>query len=219
MLGQLAHNKLQEIQLSGMKGFALQAMLGFMSEEKLGNILKNLILSSLLEMKEDLSPFRQRILSEVRQQVSEFAGNPEVAERLKGMIGEKVADPSSEQWMLRKLEELRARILLFLEQEQDNGGRGVIKVFRWTTNMLRGREEMMNRWEQGILSLIVKAVEANYYRIGLLVRENLDQLDDQSLVQMLEDKVGGDLQWIRVNGAICGFLIGLVLTVIHMLIA
>ncbi|MGN7357007.1 DUF445 domain-containing protein [Paenibacillus sp. SAF-054] len=219
MLGQLAHNKLQEIQLSGMKGFALQAMLGFMSEEKLGNILKNLILSSLLEMKEDLSPFRQRILSEVRQQVSDFAGNPEVAERLKGMIGEKVADPSSEQWMLRKLEELRARILLILEKEQDNGGRGVIKVFRWTTNMLRGREDMMNRWEQGILSLIVKAVEANYYRIGLLVRENLDQLDDQSLVQMLEDKVGGDLQWIRVNGAICGFLIGLVLTVIHMLIA
>lgn len=219
MLGQLAHNKLQEIQLSGMKGFALQAMLGFMSEEKLGNILKNLILSSLLEMKEDLSPFRQRILSEVRQQVSDFAGNPEVAERLKGMIGEKVADPSSEQWMLRKLEELRARILLILEKEQDNGGRGVIKVFRWTTNMLRGREEMMNRWEHGILSLIVKAVEANYYRIGLLVRENLDQLDDQSLVQMLEDKVGGDLQWIRVNGAICGFLIGLVLTVIHMLIA
>lgn len=65
----------------------------------------------------------------------------------------------------------------------------------------------------------MKAVEANYYRIGLLVRENLDQLDDQSLVKMLEEKVGSDLQWIRVNGAICGFLIGLVLTVVHMLIA
>lgn len=219
MLGQLAHNKLQEIQLNGMKGFALQAMLGFMSEEKLGNILKNLILSSIHEMSYEDSPFRLRILTEVRQQVSDFTENPEVAERLKGMIGDKVADSGTEQWMLSKLEEIRARVLLTLEQEQNNGGRGIIKMYRWITNNLRGKEEMMDRWEQGILSLIVQAVEANYYRIGLLVRDNLDQLDDESLVQMLEEKVGGDLQWIRVNGAICGFLIGLVLTVIHMVIA
>ncbi|MCJ8012427.1 DUF445 domain-containing protein [Paenibacillus sp. KQZ6P-2] len=219
MLGQLASNKLQEIQLSGMKGFALQAMLGFLSEEKLGNILKNLILSSIHEIQYEDSLVRQRILVEVRQQVSNFTENREVAERLKMLIGDKLADPGSEQWMLRKLEEIRARILLMLEQEQMNGGRGVIKVYRWITNMLRGKEDMMERWEQGILSLIVKAVEANYYRIGLLVRDNLDQLDDQALVQMLEEKVGSDLQWIRVNGAICGFLIGLVLTVIHMIIA
>ncbi|WP_136605838.1 DUF445 domain-containing protein [Paenibacillus dokdonensis] len=219
MLGQLAHNKLQEIQLNGMKGFALQAMLGFMSEEKLGNILKNLILSSLHEMSYEDSPFRQRILAEVRQQVSDFTENPEVAERLKGMIGDKLADSGTEQWMLGKLEEIRARVLLMLEQEQINGGRGIIKMYRWITDHLRDKEEMMDRWEQGILSLIVQAVEANYYRIGLLVRDNLDQLDDESLVQMLEEKVGGDLQWIRVNGAICGFLIGLVLTVIHMIIA
>ncbi|MEI0737500.1 DUF445 family protein [Paenibacillus sp. JTLBN-2024] len=108
-----------------------------------------------------------------------------------------------------KLEEIRDRVLLRLEQERENGGRGIVKLYRWTANMLRDKEDMMARWEQGTLSLIVKAVEANYYRIGLLVRENLDQLDDQSLVKMLEEKVGSDLQWIRVNGAICGFLIGL----------
>lgn len=219
MLGQLALNKLQELQLSGMKGFALQAMLGFMSEEKLGNILKNLIHSTLHELSYENSPVRQRILAEVRQQVTDFAENPEVAERLKAMIGEKLADPGTEEWMLRKLEEIRERVLAALDQERMNGGRGIVKLYRWTTNMLRDKQDMMDRWEQGILSLVVRAVEANYYRIGLLVRENLDQLDDQSLVKMLEEKVGSDLQWIRVNGAICGFLIGLVLTVIHLLIA
>jgi uncharacterized membrane-anchored protein YjiN (DUF445 family) len=29
---------------------------------------------------------------------------------------------------------------------------------------------------------------------------------------MMENKVGKDLQWIRVNGAICGFLIGIILS-------
>ncbi|MDR0267527.1 DUF445 domain-containing protein [Paenibacillus sp.] len=218
MLGQLASNKLQEIQLSGMKGFALQAMVGFFSEEKLGNILKNLILSSIHELSYEDSMFRKRILTEVREQVSYFAESPEVAERLKNMIGDKLVNTDTEEWMLRKLEEIRARVLLLLEQEEKSGGRSIIKLCRSITNMLRGKEEMMDHWEQGILSLIVQAVEANYYRIGLLVRDNLDQLDDEALVQMLEEKIGSDLQWIRVNGAIFGFLIGLVLTVVHMLI-
>jgi uncharacterized membrane-anchored protein YjiN (DUF445 family) len=34
----------------------------------------------------------------------------------------------------------------------------------------------------------------------------------------MENNVGKDLQWIRVNGAICGFIIGLVLTIFKTLI-
>ncbi|MNO09533.1 hypothetical protein D3C81_2327700 [compost metagenome] len=64
---------------------------------------------------------------------------------------------------------------------------------------------------------MIAIVEANHFRLGVLVKENLDQMDDASLVNMLEDKVGKDLQWIRVNGAVCGFVVGLVLTVIQMI--
>jgi uncharacterized membrane-anchored protein YjiN (DUF445 family) len=42
-------------------------------------------------------------------------------------------------------------------------------------------------------------------------------MDDRALVKMLEEKIGGDLQWIRVNGALCGFIIGLILTSIQWL--
>lgn len=48
-------------------------------------------------------------------------------------------------------------------------------------------------------------------KIGKLVQENLDKLDDKTLIEMIENNVGKDLQWIRVNGAVCGFMIGLVL--------
>ncbi|WP_245237743.1 DUF445 family protein, partial [Paenibacillus ihuae] len=72
-------------------------------------------------------------------------------------------------------------------------------------------------WEERICASLIALVEANHYRLGVLVKENLDQMDDASLVNMLEDKVGKDLQWIRVNGAVCGFVVGLVLTVIQMI--
>ncbi|PQP90664.1 hypothetical protein CPT76_06915 [Paenibacillus sp. AR247] len=92
-----------------------------------------------------------------------------------------------------------------------------MRLFRWSHDCCNPRR-VTHRWEQGVLAMIVQLVESNYYRIGVLVRENLDKLDDQSLVNMLEEKVGSDLQWIRVNGAICGFVIGIVLSAIHLLI-
>ena len=58
---------------------------------------------------------------------------------------------------------------------------------------------------------VVKLVENNHSKIGKLVQENLDKLDDKTLIEMIENNVGKDLQWIRVNGAVCGFMIGLVL--------
>ena len=57
----------------------------------------------------------------------------------------------------------------------------------------------------------MKLVENNHSKIGKLVKENLDKLDDKTLIEMIENNVGKDLQWIRVNGAVCGFMIGLVL--------
>ena len=58
---------------------------------------------------------------------------------------------------------------------------------------------------------VVTLVEKNHSKIGKLVQENLDKLDDKTLIEMIENNVGKDLQWIRVNGAVCGFMIGLVL--------
>ncbi|MED3360759.1 DUF445 family protein, partial [Bacillus thuringiensis] len=58
---------------------------------------------------------------------------------------------------------------------------------------------------------VVNLIEKNHSKIGKLVQENLDKLDDKTLIEMIENNVGKDLQWIRVNGAVCGFMIGLVL--------
>jgi uncharacterized membrane-anchored protein YjiN (DUF445 family) len=50
-------------------------------------------------------------------------------------------------------------------------------------------------------------------QIGLTVRENLEALEPAQLVAQIEAKVGDDLQFIRLNGAVVGGLVGLVLAV------
>ena len=84
--------------------------------------------------------------------------------------------------------------------------------YRLATDYLNGKQEMLDNWENGIRGYLVRLIENNHYRIGALVRDNLERMDDKALVSMLEEKVGNDLQWIRVNGALCGFVVGVILS-------
>src|SRR5262249_4132569 len=48
----------------------------------------------------------------------------------------------------------------------------------------------------------------HHHQIGLTVRENLEALDTGALVAQIEERVGADLQFIRLNGAVVGGLVG-----------
>jgi uncharacterized membrane-anchored protein YjiN (DUF445 family) len=79
-------------------------------------------------------------------------------------------------------------------------------------------QEDQNNIDLWMRKQIAEFVENNHSKIGNLVQENLDKLDTETLVDMMENNVGKDLQWIRVNGAVCGFIIGIFLTGIQILV-
>ncbi|MHA0857226.1 DUF445 domain-containing protein [Paenibacillus sp. CMAA1364] len=218
MLGHWVHAKLQDVQLGGMKGFAISAFLGFMSEEKLGSLLTGFILSSINDLSRPDSDYRERILREIRMQITTAALNPEVTKQIEHWLDTTLTGTGTYTFILNQLEDLREQLVQRLDREYDNGGRIILTLYRSITSMLSKHEQLVQKWEQGVLAIIVDLVEKNYYRLGLLVKDNLDQMDNETLVHMLEDKVGNDLQWIRVNGALCGFIIGIGLTIFHILI-
>jgi uncharacterized membrane-anchored protein YjiN (DUF445 family) len=53
----------------------------------------------------------------------------------------------------------------------------------------------------------------HHHQIGLTVRESLEALETGELVAQIEARVGGDLQFIRLNGAVVGGLVGMALAV------
>ena len=65
--------------------------------------------------------------------------------------------------------------------------------------------ERFDRW---VRELAADLAERHHHEIGRTVRENLEKLDDVALVDQIESKVGADLQYIRLNGAVVGGLIG-----------
>ncbi len=57
-----------------------------------------------------------------------------------------------------------------------------------------------------------------HHEIGHTVRENLEALETGRLVVQIEDRVGADLQFIRLNGAVVGGLVGVVLALARWLV-
>lgn len=217
MLGKLASEKLGEIKLGGFMGFAFQAFAGFADEEKLGDILQKMLVSGLRDLRDQDNTYRETIIREVRVQLFQLANNDASLTRLKDWAVGQLNEDRAQAFIAARLEDIRGMIISKLEAEREQGGRMVFAAYRSILRNLNQEPEMIAVWEARVLSSLIQFAEANHYRIGQLVQENLNQMDDETLVKMLEEKVGKDLQWIRVNGALCGFVVGIVLALLQMI--
>ncbi|QWU16548.1 Uncharacterized membrane-anchored protein YjiN, DUF445 family [Paenibacillus sophorae] len=215
MLGQLASSKLAEVKLGGLKGVAFQAFVGFVDEEMLGELLQNMLRSAIRDIQDEDNVYREDIIREVRVALFQLVNDEERMKALADWAAAELEGQEAGAFLLARLEEIRGRVLALLEEDRFRGGRGLFAAYALLARRIAGEKEWISEWESKIRSSLIAFAEANHYRIGVLVKENLDKMDDASLVAMLEQKVGKDLQWIRVNGAVCGFVVGLALTLIQ----
>ncbi len=78
------------------------------------------------------------------------------------------------------------------------------------------RRAAFDRW---VRATTVDLVRQHHHQIGVTIRENLESLTDEKLVEQIESRVGADLQFIRLNGAVVGGLIGVLLALAHLMLA
>ncbi|AMA72350.1 MULTISPECIES: DUF445 domain-containing protein [Aneurinibacillus] len=212
-LGSLALRALDNIELDGFMQFALKSFTGMLNEEKLGGVLQNLLLRISDDLRRPENKNRQAILAYARRELEIARENEELLH-----IVEQWKDSFIEEARLRErladiAQDLREQALAFVGSDAYSAQYAVPFLSRLLAT-LRADKEMMLRFENWTQQQIAVLVDQNHSKIGSLVRENLDKLDNETLIQMMEQKIGKDIQWIRVNGALCGFLIGLVLITI-----
>ncbi|AUS05587.1 DUF445 domain-containing protein [Pseudotamlana carrageenivorans] len=65
---------------------------------------------------------------------------------------------------------------------------------------------------------ILQLIETHHHKIGELVNESLQKLSNVELVKQIESKVGEDLQYIRLNGAIVGGIVGMLIMIFNLFV-
>ncbi len=64
----------------------------------------------------------------------------------------------------------------------------------------------LNEW---IHNVAVEVVQAHQRDVGLLIADTVRDWDTETITRRIEQQVGEDLQYIRINGTLIGGLVGL----------
>ncbi|MGG1572408.1 DUF445 domain-containing protein [Fictibacillus sp. NRS-1165] len=216
-IGKIAKQLLDNTEADGFIKMALQSFSNFISEEKLGNILQPFFLKRIILLQEADNPYRHLILNRIRTELENVQDRENLAVELNEWKDNMVDSWSPADQITNILGQVQKKLLL-LSQDEEFVDEYVISFIRDLIERTKNDPEKMSSIERWLQLQISTLIESNHSRIGNLVKENLDKLDNETLIDMMENNVGKELQWIRVNGAICGFLIGLVLTTFKALI-
>jgi len=190
------------IQFIERKFFMIKAFLPMIGEEKIIEFIHNGLLDLLIELKNPESDRRKTILSFIRIEAEKSKTNENVIRQLDEWknSGATYAIQEVTNWIQNKLadrtyiSETLLRLLDFIKQSG------------W-----------VNKIDMSFKKILYQLIEKYHYKIGELVRMNIEKLSTEEITDLLENKIGKDITWIRVNGAVCGFLIGLILSTIQII--
>ncbi len=114
-----------------------------------------------------------------------------------------------------------ARLRAQLEQDlADPHGALAALIDRWLRSAAverLGDPERRAAFDRWVRATADDLLRRYHHEIGRTVRENLEALETGRLVAQIEERVGADLQFIRLNGAVVGGLVGVVLALAHWL--
>ncbi|MGR6541539.1 DUF445 domain-containing protein [Paenibacillus tundrae] len=216
-LGEAGMKAVSGIQLNGLMQFAMNAFMGYLNEERLGSILQGYLFDRVEDMKREGSALRYKVLDLVRTQTVRIAMSESVQQGLNDWKNSMLDGWNAEETVLNKLTELRDKALAGMEDGKYVDTYALPAIERVLSD-LRADEALLTSLNAKIVEGVTTLLEKNHSKIGNLVRENVDKMDNASLVSLIEDKVGQDLQWIRINGAVTGFIIGIALTALRIVL-
>ncbi|WP_226643647.1 DUF445 domain-containing protein [Mesobacillus subterraneus] len=217
VLGKLGKQAIDTTEADGLLKFAIQSFSNMITEEKVGNILQSFILKRMKNLQQDENRYRHMILDKIRKELGNLNEREALMSEIQTWKNKMVEEMDLTRQIKDVLAKAKDRGIAFIEKDSfvDDTVTPVVKKF---IEEIKADDKKVTAIESWLHAKIAGLIERNHSKIGKLVRENLDKLDTETLIDMMENNVGKDLQWIRVNGAVCGFLIGIGLTIFKLLV-
>ncbi|WP_318503367.1 DUF445 domain-containing protein [Bacillus sp. T3] len=207
-LGAVSMNMLNKIEVDGILQFALNSIRNLLSEEKLGSIVKKLLLNGVHSLQDERDQNREALLVYIRNELQDINANKELLDGIENWKNQFIANWKPDHAITKTLSQFQQSTLELIEEESFIDTY-LIPFVKHVLENIKEQNKKVDHWIQNQIYILV---ENNHEQIGHLVQENLDKLDTETLIDMMENNIGKDLQWIRVNGAVCGFIIGIILT-------
>ena len=164
----------------------------------------------LKEVSEDPEhPWRRRFDDAVLDFVEKLKTSPEYRVRAQQLKEELLEHPVARTYVAGLWGEIKDAIRRDAGRADSRLKERIAAVFVGFADALLGDQSMhakVNGWAKGA---IVRAVTSRRREVGLIIAETVRRWDARTLTDKIEQEVGNDLQYIRLNGTIIGGLAGL----------
>jgi uncharacterized membrane-anchored protein YjiN (DUF445 family) len=200
-------------------GIQMARRLNLVDEEQLAAIL---ISKMTVAMREARSDPRHPLRSWVDAILIEFAdklatGDPDALATVESIRIALIEAVGSSEILQRALRRLGATLEEGFENVDSDLNRLLRQELHRHLELFRLNSAAQEQLDGWVKNFALELVEQRHEMIGQMVRGSLEKLSDLDLVRQIETKVGQDLQYIRLNGAIVGGFAGAVLAIIKVL--
>lgn len=178
--------------------------------------LTNAIITTLTEelrrmQRDKTHPARGDFSAWLQGTVDGLEENSELREQVDRLRTDLFERDDAARQLLRPVSSARSWVLNDLASESSVIMQQIEVLITRTRDRFSSNPEAQERVDAWVRMKLAELVERHHGEIGAIVERNLARLDDEQLVRQIEEKVGSDLQFIRVNGAVVGGLVGAVI--------
>ncbi|MGN6278881.1 MAG: DUF445 domain-containing protein [Sphingomonas sp.] len=188
----------------------------------LDETLANKIIDGLDKLARDLArdpdhPIRQRAEEALELLAYDLQHDPKMRERVMRIKAELLDNPAVENWWLSVWEQARGGLLKMVRRPDAAMAGQFGEAIRQLGETLQNEPRLRHTINRFVRRAAVGLAADYGDGIVRLVSETVRSWDTSTVTRRLENAVGRDLQYIRVNGTLVGGLVGLVIHTIDVL--
>jgi uncharacterized membrane-anchored protein YjiN (DUF445 family) len=161
--------------------------------------------------REPAHPLRLKLDNAIEKLASELATSPEYREQIDIQVRKLLDHPELRSYVKDIWRDIRSKL-----REDANSTDSAIRSWLRETmgaairSLLENNElrQSLNAWMQNV---VVEEVQSHQHKVGTMIAETIRGWDTETVTHRIEQQVGEDLQYIRINGTVIGGLVGLII--------
>ena len=154
---------------------------------------------------------RQRFDEHVAEYIGRLKHDPTYALEVERILAQLLEHPATSAYFGNLWAELTEWLEQDLASDDSRIGRRIVKLSAGLGDALAADNAMRGWINEQLMAAAPTLLERYRGQIGRYIAERVENWESAELVQQLEQSVGKDLQFIRINGTLVGGLVGLLL--------
>ncbi|WIW70225.1 DUF445 domain-containing protein [Anaerosinus gibii] len=183
-----------------------------LSEEKIAKMVQREIIQYLRDLQFRTHPLRIDLKVRIIEWLLNQKENKQLEESLNQFL----------EYMINEKLNVSNAIVNFLnvllEEQKMNLRRLIDQIVDNQIQRLRSDDKLQEKCEQFMKEIVMHVISEKHIVLETKIREKLDGLSNDDLKNLVENRVGDDLQMIRINGSVVGAIAGMMLYVLTFLV-